>query len=196
MVGFVFSMCAIVLVNLGIAQSWSVRTQTSSFVSSRRELLGNVATLGAAITVVSPTAVVFRSLPANAVNNPLPTEKELERLRLGHARIKYMLDNWDEVTKVCGTSVMSDTERRQVIRTEGGGGADNCMKNPLRVQEYMGYKSINDPLYKADKLMVRASPLVNPTQFEDYLDVVEQYREKADSTSLLAYTSSWGEANP
>jgi hypothetical protein len=26
--------------------------------------------------------------------------------------------------------------------------------------------------------------------------LVEQYRDKSDQTSLLAYTSSWGEANP
>eukprot|EP01082_Thalassiosira_pseudonana_P011192 g10250.t1 g10250 contig4:1518729-1519058(-) len=31
---------------------------------------------------------------------------------------------------------------------------------------------------------------------EDYVDLVERYREKADYTSLMAYTSSWGEANP
>jgi len=31
---------------------------------------------------------------------------------------------------------------------------------------------------------------------EDYVDLVERFREKADQTSLLAYTSSWGEANP
>jgi hypothetical protein len=30
----------------------------------------------------------------------------------------------------------------------------------------------------------------------DYVDLVEQYRDKADQTSLLAFTSSWGEANP
>ena len=32
--------------------------------------------------------------------------------------------------------------------------------------------------------------------FEDYLSVVEAYREKADNGSMMAYTSSWGEANP
>ena len=44
--------------------------------------------------------------------------------------------------------------------------------------------------------MVRAAPLVDPDQFEDYLDTVEKYREKADMGSMMAYTSSWGEANP
>jgi len=44
--------------------------------------------------------------------------------------------------------------------------------------------------------MVRAAPLVDPDQFEEYLDTVERYREKADQGAMMAYTSSWGEANP
>jgi hypothetical protein len=110
--------------------------------------------------------------------------------------VKYLLDNWDDVTKVCGTTIMSDTERKQVVRTEGGGGTDACSKTPLRVQEFMGYKSTEDPLYRADKLMVRATPLVDPDRLDEYLTVVETWREKADNTALMAYTSSWGEANP
>ena len=87
---------------------------------------------------------------------------------------------------------MSDLERKQVIRTEGGGGGF-CEKSPLKVQDYLGYKSTNDPLFKADKLMLKATPLVDPDSFEDYLDVVERYREKADQGAMMAYTSSWGE---
>jgi len=90
---------------------------------------------------------------------------------------------------------MSDLERKQIVRTEGGGGG-SCDKTPLRVQEFLGYKSTEDPLYRADKLMVRAAQLVDPDNLEDYLDVVEKYREKADQTAMMAFTSSWGEANP
>ena len=134
--------------------------------------------------------------PNPALATTLPTADELARLPLGHARVRYLLDHWDDITSVCGTAVMSDVERRQVIRTEGGAGGDLCTKTPLRVQEFMGYKSITDPLYKIDKLLIRAGPLVDPVDFEDYLDAVERYRTTADATALLAYTSSWGEANP
>jgi hypothetical protein len=51
-------------------------------------------------------------------------------------------------------------------------------------------------LFKAEKLMVRAAQLVDPDDFENYLEVVEKYKDKADNTALMAYTSSWGEANP
>jgi len=59
----------------------------------------------------------------------------------------------------------------------------------------MGYKSTEDPLYRVDKLLVKAVPLVEDDP-EGYLEVVEKYKEKADNTALMAYTSSWGEANP
>jgi len=44
--------------------------------------------------------------------------------------------------------------------------------------------------------MLKAAPLVDADQFENYLSAVESYREKADQGSMMAYTSSWGEANP
>jgi len=130
-----------------------------------------------------------------ATTTTTPSIKELERLQLGYARVQYLLQNWDSLTSVCGKGVMSDMERKQVIRTEGGGGGF-CEKTPLVVQEYMGYKSTKDPLYRADALMVRAAPLVDNDVLEQYLDVVEKYREKADNVAMMAYTSSWGEANP
>lgn len=90
---------------------------------------------------------------------------------------------------------MSDNERKQEIPTQGGGGGA-CEKTPLKVQDFLGYKSTEDPLFKVDKLMLKAAPLVDPDQFENYLGTVENYREKADQGSMMAYTSSWGEANP
>ena len=169
---------------LVLTLSFLLVTSTEAWLSSTRRAL-----LQQALLTTSSVA-----LPALAVTTPSPAE--LEKLQLGHARVKYLLDHWDEVTKTCGTVIMSDTERKQVVRTEGGGATDGCTKTPLRVQEFMGYKSITDPLYKADKLMVRAGSLVDPEDFDAYLDVVERYREKADNTAVMAYTSSWGEANP
>jgi hypothetical protein len=146
--------------------------------------------------LTATTIATLQPSPALAAAAAVPTPQELQRLQKGHARVQYLLKNWDTVTKVCGTSVLSDTERKQVVRTEGGGGTDLCSRTPLRVQDYMGYKSTNDPLFKVEKLLVRAGPLVDPDDFENYLNVVEQYKEKSDQTALLAYTSSWGEANP
>lgn len=166
---------------VGSIHGWSQACSSSS----RREFF--VRGLAGALVVAAPHAAVAAAPP---------TPQELEKLQKGHARVRYLLDHWDEVTQVCGTTIMSDTERRQVVRTEGGGGTTGCSKTPLRVQEFMGFKSTEDPLYKADKLMVRATPLVDGDDLDGYLDAVEKYKEKADNTALMAYTSSWGEANP
>ena len=126
-----------------------------------------------------------------------PSRSDLQRLQLGHARVQYLLNNWDKLTESCNNKSMSATEAKQVVRTDGGGGGF-CDKNPLVVQDYLGYKDTRDPLFKADAFMLKAVPLVNESVMDeaDYVDLVEQYRDKADQVSLLAYTSSWGEANP
>ena len=147
-------------------------------------LTGGIAT---ATAVLLPQEAVMAAGP--------PSATELKKLQVGHSRVQYLLQNWDSLTTTCGTKIMSDNERKQVVRTEGGGGG-YCDRSPLRVQEFIGYKSTEDPLYRAEKLMVRAAPLVDPDSMEDYLDVVESYRDKADNSAMMAYTSSWGEANP
>lgn len=126
-----------------------------------------------------------------------PSPADLKRLQVGHSRVQYLLANWDNLTETCNNRAMSSIESKQIVRTEGGGGGF-CDKNPLVVQEYLGYKSTTDPLFKVDSLMLKAVPLLDKSVMDeaDYVDLVEQYREKADYTSLLAYTSSWGEANP
>jgi len=170
------------------AQGVSSDPLSSEGQQSRRGLFQNAASVAAA--ALATNLVVGR--PVAAVAASLPSASELERLRKGHARIQYMLQNWDDITQVCKNT--SDQALKQVVRTDGG---DKCEKTPLNVQIYMGYKSTEDPLYKADKLMVRAAPLVKE-EFDqaDYLEAVENYREKADNTAMMAYTSSWGEANP
>merc|ERR1719446_546031 len=138
-----------------------------------------------------PLAGLLASTAAVAIAPP-PSQQELSKLPEGYERIKYLLDNWDSITTVCN-GIVSDAELKQVVRTEGG---VRCNKTPLRVQDYMGYKSTLDPLFRADKLMIRATPLVAESKQEAYGDAVDRYMEKAQMGSTMAYTSSWGEANP
>ena len=81
----------------------------------RRNFLQGI-TLGS--LVISSATMISSPLPANAASVPSPAE--LERVRKGQARVRYLLDNWDSITQVCGTTVMSDAQRKQVVRTEGG----------------------------------------------------------------------------
>jgi len=146
---------------------------------------------------VTSALLVGFGLPSTSLAAVAPPPEDLKRLQLGHSRVRYLLENWDKLTQSCNNKAMSVTESKQIVRTEGGGGGV-CDKSPLIVQEYLGYKSTKDPLFKADSLMLKAVPLVDVSVMDeaDYVDLVEQYREKADQTSLLAFTSSWGEANP
>ena len=166
--------------------------------SSRREWLwqqGQHLATGSAAAVFTTAVGILSAPSAVAAEVPPPTPQELTRLQRGHARIQYLLENWEAETQVCGKLIMSDTERKQVVRTEGSGSA-GCEKTPLNVQGFLGYKSTEDPLYRADKLMVKAASLVDPNDFEAYLETIEQYKDKADNSAMMAYTSSWGEANP
>lgn len=168
--------------------AWTPDAGRSSASSTRRAWFQNQAAVAA--TLAGITVVPMSASAAGA-----PSPSELEKLRKGHARVQYLLDHWNEETQVCGKIVMSDQERKQVVRTEGAGSA-GCEKTPLNVQQFLGFKSTEDPLYRAEKLMVRAAPLVDPDDFENYLEVVEKYKDKADNSAMMAYTSSWGEANP
>mmetsp|Transcript_21644 Transcript_21644/g.30330 ORF Transcript_21644/g.30330 Transcript_21644/m.30330 type:complete len:242 (+) Transcript_21644:63-788(+) len=194
-----FLSALLVIIYLSSVECWSMpschqksgdyRSDASS--SSRRKIIQQTSA-----TIVGSIFVGSVANPSSSFAASTPSDVELRRLQEGYSRVIYLLNNWESLTQKCGKVIMSDNERRQIVRTEGGGGGSGCEKTPLIVQDFLGYKSTNDPLFKADKLMLRAAPLVDPDDFEAYLDTVEKYREKADQGAMMAYTSSWGEANP
>ena len=56
---------------------------------------------------------------------------------------------------------------------------------------------MNDPLFKAGDLMLRASSLIeSDAEFERYNAAMELWNRKAEAGNVMAYVSSWGEANP
>lgn len=114
-----------------------------------------------------------------------PGPEELKRLQYGYARLNYLLANWEKETTVCIRGCKG--------RPENCG----CVRDPVIVQSYMGYKSMSDPLFRAGDLMLRASSLVrSDADFERYTAALETWNNKADSGNVMAYVSSWGEANP
>jgi len=114
-----------------------------------------------------------------------PGEEELQRLVQGYKRLQYLLTNWEAETTVCIRGCKGKYENC------------GCTRDPVVVQAYMGFKSMNDPLFKAGDLMLRASSLVKTDEeFERYNAAMEKWNNKADAGNILAYVSSWGEANP
>jgi len=65
--------------------------------------------------------------------------------------------------------------------------------------KYLGYKSMDDPLFRADKTLIRLQNLVSSrdaaTQ-DEFQDAVDIFVEKAEEGNGMAFVSSWGEANP
>lgn len=114
------------------------------------------------------------------------SQEEDDKIKLykGYERLNYLLDNWVKETTVCG---ISDNP----YISAGG-----CERTPLKVMDYLGYRNINDPLFRADKTMRRLENLVPPDRVVDYLEAIEKWQEAAEEGNGMAYISSWGEANP
>ena len=109
-----------------------------------------------------------------------------EKIALGYKRLTYLIDNWEKETTVCNS-----------------GGQDNpyigCDRKPDKVMEYLGYKNMNDPLFRADKTLIRLQNLIPSQDSEaqaEYQDALDTWVEKSEEGSGMAYLSSWGEANP
>lgn len=114
-----------------------------------------------------------------------PGTEELKRLAYGYQRLQYLLSNWEKETTVC------------IKGCKGKYESCGCTRDPGVVQAFMGYKSMEDPLFKAGDLMLRASALVQTDEeFERYNEAMEKWNNKADAGNVMAYVSSWGEANP
>jgi hypothetical protein len=145
------------------------------FVSRRNWL---VAASSSSLAVLSTTFTT--PLPAFAAASQEETDKA--NIVKGYKNLQYLLDNWEKETTVCKTGGDNDGKR--------------CERTPIKVMEYMGYKSTENPLFKADKAMKRLYPLAPADRDDEFLNAIEQYAENAEEASGMAYISSWGEANP
>ena len=154
---------------------------------------GAVHRLGAALLAAAVLSSTPLSPPALAAP---PTPVELSRIAEGLARIDYLLDNWNKLTTVCkGTP--GETEAKQTVKIVDGLGGMRCTKSPLIVQKFIGASSTLDPLFKAEKVMIRAASLVDPDSADAYSNAVDEYITKQQMSSTMAYTSSWsGIENP
>lgn len=127
------------------------------------------------------------TLPSNALTSQ--QEEDKKKILLGYQRLSGLLDNWERETTVCGVS-------DNPYVGSNAFGKSGCERTPLKVMEYMGYRSTNDPLFKAEKTLQRLEALVPADRESEFIEAVELWSEKADEASGMAYVSSWGESNP
>jgi hypothetical protein len=124
-------------------------------------------------------------MSANAgTTTPLTDE---EKIIQGYNRLQYLLDNWEAETTICKTGQ----------ETTFG---DTCERTPIKVMEYLGYKSTSDPLFKAEvtlRRLVLTKNIPNVPQLESaFYDAIDTYSQNAEEANSMAFVSSWGEANP
>lgn len=107
-------------------------------------------------------------------------EADKAKIVKGYKRLTYLLDNWEKETTKCNRN-------------------DNpyigCERTPEKVMEYLGYKSMEDPLFRADKTLMRLQTAYAQDD-PDFQDAVDVFMEKAEEGNGMAFISSWGEANP
>jgi hypothetical protein len=137
----------------------------------RREFFGSLGVIGSAFLASQPA---LAAVPQE--------EKDKANILKGYQRLQYLLDNWEQETTVCKTGVDSFENK--------------CDRSPLKVMDYLGYRGTNDPLFKADKTMLRLYSLAPAGKDGQYVEAVERYTENAEEASGMAYLSSWGESNP
>lgn len=150
---------------------------TLTQATTRRQLAGR------SIAIVFGLATVS-SIPMAAGAQGTQEAEDKAKLLKGFQRLTYLLDNWEEETTICGQNDNPYT------------GKKGCDRTPLKVMDYMGYKSMNDPLFKAEKTMRRLEPLVPGNRESEFLDAVEKWVEAADEASGMAYVSSWVSLRP
>jgi len=167
--------------NYSRSSSWlcAKKESTSNAVSSVEATRRNVLIQSIGFFVASMPTI------SNASAQQYPQENsDKEKINKGYDRLVYLLDDWEKLTTVCKRN-------------------DNpyigCERTPEKVMEYLGYKSMEDPLFRADKTLIRLQNIVpaKDTQAQnDYQDALDLFIEKADEGNGMAYISSWGESNP
>ena len=62
--------------------------------------------------------------------------------------------------------------------------------------EYLGYKSTNDPLFKAEATLRRLAGSVPSDREGEFFEAIDVFDQNAEEANSMAFVSSWGEANP
>lgn len=173
------SSLALLTLFIAICSAWNfpgkqvdIHVGSVDSVHGRRGFVGCLALIGSTV-----------SLPLPSVAAASQELKDKDNIVKGYKRLQYLLDNWEAETTVCKTGQ----------ETTFG---DKCERTPLKVMDYLGFRNINDPLFKADNAMLRLKELVPGDQEVEFYEAVEQFAENAEEASSMAFVSSWGEANP
>lgn len=190
-----FSVCVYIVISSTVVSSFSIQHPNTLCITcidndawqdtektENVDCSGNVSRKKAGIDQISrrrilPHLLVWISSSSAAFAAFTPSssvEKDKEKLELGYNRLTYLIDNWEKETTFCNS------------------GIDNpyveCERKPEKVMEYLGYKNQLDPLFRADKTLIRLQQtLVNisPDDQAEFQDALDTWIEKAQEGSGL-----------
>lgn len=146
---------------------------------SRRGVFISVGFASIAEIMVIPTGTIAAS-PTGSSTSEI---RDKENIIKGYQRLNFLLRNWDKETEICG-------------KKNDGIVWEECDRSPEKVMEYLGFKSMNDPLFKADKAIKRLQTLVSEENDDEYQEAYQKWVQNSEEGKDMAYISSWGEANP
>mmetsp|Transcript_159830 Transcript_159830/g.298007 ORF Transcript_159830/g.298007 Transcript_159830/m.298007 type:complete len:254 (-) Transcript_159830:33-794(-) len=153
----------------------------------RRDVLRGLLAAATSPLILVPGAAIAKKIKED---EPVPTPQELSRLTLGLSRIDYLLENWDELLTECKGGATKNSKGPRTMD-------EACKATPMKVQKYIGMSSTLDPLFQADKLMLRAEPLIAEDKKDKYVAAVDKFISKQQMSTTTAYISSWsGYENP
>ena len=136
-------------------------------------------------TLPHAAAAATTSSSTSTSSKQQQVEDDKSKLYQGFVQLNYLLDHWEQETTICGRS-----GDNPYISKNG------CERTPIKVMDYLGYKDIKHPLFKADKTMRRLEPFVPTDREVEFYEAMESWMIAAEEGNGMAYISSWGEANP
>lgn len=163
------------------APQQSPSTSSQDLKECRRGFLSK--SIAVCSTVIGTTSIIqpeSAAAKATVVSEQVKTDKE--NIVKGYKRLDFLLKNWEKETTICGR-----TDNPYI----------GCERTPEKVMDYLGFKSMNDPLFRVDKTLLRLQPLVAGTDSEiDYMEAMDFINQAVEDGNGIAFVSSWGEANP
>lgn len=156
-------------------------TSSQSLEECRREFLSK--SVAICSTIMGTASIVYpESAMAKVAADSEQMKTDKQNIVKGFKRLDYLLTNWEKETTICGR-----TDNPYI----------GCERTPEKVMDYLGFKSMNDPLFRVDKTLLRLQPLVAGTDAEiDYMEAMDFINQAVEDGNGIAFVSSWGEANP
>ena len=144
------SVRALLKVSIAMATSWILLHCDVDAWSSRE--LSRRAWLGQQGTSILTGVSILTGYASPVIAAGPPSAVELERLQKGHARVKYLLENWNAETEICGTAVLKSKNASRRAKTE----PERLERPPIPTIQHLGFEKCTFGCTKHAQLLQKA----------------------------------------